>query len=67
MASHDLVTQVVRDLGDGDVMVTKFVVVAEVILPETGRRDVWIVTDDDAQPWDTAGLLVYAMNDEATE
>lgn len=62
MSAVDLVTQIVGERDPG-CMVTKFVVIAEVIDPE-GERGVWTETHEDALRWDTYGLLVEALQAE---
>jgi len=59
-AKHDAVTAFVNDC-EPDCVVTKFVIVAEVIGID-GRRSLWTDTNDDATPWDTAGLLIHALD-----
>lgn len=58
-ASTGAITQLINGLDPGAV-VTKFVVVAEVI-DANGERNVWTETHDGAMPWDRIGLLRYAL------
>lgn len=58
---HDAVAKMVQDFEAGAV-VTKFVVVAEVINTD-GECGVWTTTHEGAKSWDVAGLLVYALED----
>jgi hypothetical protein len=60
-AKHDAVTAFVQDC-EADAIVTKFVIVAEVIGID-GRRSLWTDTNDDATPWDSKGLLVHALEE----
>lgn len=56
--SVDHVADLIHGLDPG-AMVTKFVVVAEVIDTD-GDQCVWVSTHEDARPWDVLGLLGYA-------
>lgn len=58
----DLIGELVDGLDPG-AFVTRWVIVAEVIDTE-GERAVWMDTSDDATPWDTLGLLEYALQRE---
>jgi hypothetical protein len=60
--TSDLIAQAIEGLDPGAV-VTKFVVVAEVIDSDGGRA-VWTDTHDGATRWDTYGLLAYALENE---
>lgn len=51
--------QVVQQL-DPDGLVTKFVVIAEVIKPD-GERHFWRQVPEGQPTWDTIGLLQYAL------
>ena len=57
-----LIAQLVEGLEPGS-LVTKFVVVAEVIDPSGGRA-VWCDNQPGAMRWDTYGLLTYALEQE---
>lgn len=56
--SADHIADLIQGLDPGAV-VTKFVVIAEVIDTD-GEQCVWMETNHDANPWDTLGLLAYA-------
>jgi hypothetical protein len=58
---HDAMAQLVEQFEAGSV-VTKFVVVAEVITTE-GKTVVWTASHENATDWDRLGLLTYAMSD----
>lgn len=45
-------------------MLTRWVLLAEVIDGESGERAVWCLTPDAAKAWDVLGLLVYAQQIE---
>ena len=62
---HDAIAKLVEDFEPG-AMVTKFVVVAEVINGQ-GECGVWTTTHEGAKTWDTLGLLTYAMTMEDDE
>lgn len=64
-ASTGAIAQLINGLDPGAV-VTKFVVVAEVIDAD-GEPNVWTETHDGAMPWDRIGLLRYALWLEAAE
>lgn len=64
MSAVDLVGQIIAEHDPGCV-VTKFVLVAELIGPD-GSRHVWTDTDD-AAIWDTEGLLTYALGELRAE
>lgn len=54
----NLIAQLVEGLDPG-AMVTKYVLVAEVIDTD-GDQCIWMNTHSDANAWDTLGLLAYA-------
>ena len=56
-AVENALANALSDEGD---MVTKWVLVAEVIGDE-GQRGVWTLAPDDAAAWDTLGLLTWAV------
>ena len=58
-AKHDAIPAIVKDCQP-DAVVTKFIIVAEVIGAD-GKRYLWSDSDDDATPWDELGLLSYAL------
>jgi hypothetical protein len=60
-----IIAQLVEGLEPG-ALVTRFVVVAEIIAAD-GERKLWVDTDDDATRWDTYGLLTWALNEETAE
>jgi CMP-2-keto-3-deoxyoctulosonic acid synthetase len=62
---HDAIAEMVQKFEKGSV-VTKFVVVAEVIT-DAGKRAMWTATNEDATDWDTLGLLTYALSDVGSE
>lgn len=43
-----------------DEMVTKWICLAEAI-DDDGRRAMWLLTDTEAKPWDTLGMLTFAV------
>lgn len=57
------VSNLVARIAPGDVVVTRYVLVAEVIDAE-GDRAVVTVGHEDAAPWDVYGLLHYALERE---
>lgn len=59
MDATSLIAQLVDKLDEG-AMVTKFVVVAEVIDGQ-GERAVWIEDGGSCASWDIIGLLTYAL------
>jgi hypothetical protein len=59
MSSVDHIAELIEGLDPGCI-VTRFVMVAEVIDTD-GDRALWVQTDDDAKPWDTFGLMQYAL------
>lgn len=62
MSAIDHVAQVIAERDPGCV-VTRFVLIAEVIGPD-GERGVWTETHEDALRWDTYGLLTEALQGE---
>jgi hypothetical protein len=46
-------------LGQAGAMVTRWVVLADVIEPD-GERALWTLAPTDAKAWDTLGMLDYA-------
>ena len=46
-----------------DEMVNKWVACVETI-DSDGRRALWALTDPDAKPWDTLGMLTFAVQRE---
>lgn len=48
--------------AEGD-MVIKWVAAVET-MDADGERGVWTLADDEASPWDTLGLLTYALQTE---
>lgn len=56
-----LVSQIIEGLDSG-AMVTRFVVVAEV-MDSDGKRGVWVEHGDTCMAWDYLGLLTYAINE----
>jgi hypothetical protein len=57
--SEQLIGRLIGDIVPG-AMVTKFVVVAEIIETD-GSRALVISTQDGAKPWDTLGMLQHAV------
>ena len=62
MSLDSQVTNWIEEVEPG-AMVTRFVVVAEIIAP-SGERSVWRGVQDGAMRWDTYGLLVEALTCE---
>ena len=60
--STSLVSELIAGL-DAGAMVTKYVVVAEVIDTE-GQRAVWVEHGDTCMAWDLQGLLSFALTEE---
>lgn len=52
------------DRAVGADMVVRWVAAIEVIDGQGGERGVWLLTPDGATPWDTLGLLGYALERE---
>lgn len=52
------------DRAVGADMVVRWVAVIEVIDGSSGDRGVWLLTPVGATPWDTLGLLGYALERE---
>lgn len=50
-------------LGTQSEMVTKWVVMIE-SMDEEGNRGVWTVTNEDAMPWDTLGIMMFGIQRE---
>lgn len=55
-----LVAQAVESLS-GHAIVTRYVLVAETIDPETGGRGLVTIVDDNAMAWDVLGLMGEAL------
>ena len=62
-AVSDAITQAIH--GDGD-MVTKWVAVIEGFNPD-GERYLWLMSDEDAMPWDRLGMLQFALGREQAD
>ena len=60
--THAHVAAFINGLDPG-AFVTKYVIIAEVI-DTHGDRAIWLDSSDDATPWDTYGLLTFALNQE---
>ena len=60
--TYDAVSQAISNTfaESARTMVTKWVLVAEVIDPDDGEPCVWTHTADQQSPWDSLGLLEYA-------
>jgi len=56
------IAEIIEGLDPG-ALVTRFVVIAEVIDAE-GERAIWTDTSDGSTRWDTYGLLTYALEEE---
>lgn len=52
------------DRAVGSDMVVKWAAAVEVITGEEAVRGVWLLTPEGATPWDTLGLLGYALERE---
>ena len=46
--------------------VTKWVALIETVGPD-GDRGLWVTAANDAMPWDTIGMLQYALNVETAQ
>jgi hypothetical protein len=51
------------ELGS-DFSTGKFVLIAEAVDAESGKRSLWAAVADDQTPWDTMGLLTYMTSIE---
>ena len=62
---RDQVASVINDTmaATVDEMVTKWVACIETIDAD-GKRALWLLSDPTAKPWDTLGLLTYAVQQE---
>jgi hypothetical protein len=58
------ISAVLRTHGD---MTTKWVLLAEVIQADDGRRMVWTLVAPDVMAWDSLGMLSYATQCEQAE
>lgn len=61
--STAIISQLIEGLDHG-ALVTRFVVIAEVIDTD-GERCMWVDTHDGSTRWDTYGMLTWAINEEA--
>lgn len=50
-------------LADADEMVTKWVACIETV-DNDGARSIWLMAPDGAKPWDTLGMLQFAVMQE---
>lgn len=63
LGPDELISRVVHRLEPG-ALVARYLLVAEVIVPEDGSTAVWITGSKGLERWDTYGLLTEALTNE---